>query len=370
MVRLAFDSKAPKPNGLDADPAITFPLTPFADIKLNTDERNYLVKELLTSTGIAVVWGPPKSGKSFWVMDVALHIALGWEYRGRKVQQASAVYIGLEGRNGIPARVEAFKIKHSVSEAPFYLITHPVNLIADADALVASIKSQMGDSKPGVVVIDTLNRSLVGSESKDEDMSAYIAAAGKIEEQFGCLVIIVHHCGIDATRPRGHTSLTGAVEVQIAIKKSSDGIVGATVERAKDIEEGAEIFSRLEKITVGTDPDGDDITSLVIVPTEGSPLANKKLSGAHQRALDALCEALLDFGIVPPANNHIPRQTRTISVVRWREVFEAKTVVSSEKPDTKRKAFVRAVERLQDLAIIGVWDDQVWVAGHAGQART
>ena len=52
-------------------------------------------------------------------------------------------------------------------------------------------------------------------------MSAYIAAAGKIEEQFGCLVIIVHHCGIDATRPRGHTSLTGAVEVQIAIKKAA-----------------------------------------------------------------------------------------------------------------------------------------------------
>ena len=66
MVRLAFDSKAPKTNGLDAEPAITFPLTPFADIKLNTDERNYLVKELLTSTGIVVVWGPPKSGKSFW----------------------------------------------------------------------------------------------------------------------------------------------------------------------------------------------------------------------------------------------------------------------------------------------------------------
>jgi hypothetical protein len=32
-----------------------------------------------------------------------------------------------------------------------------------------------------------LNRSLVGSESKDEGMSAYIAAAGKIEEEFGCL---------------------------------------------------------------------------------------------------------------------------------------------------------------------------------------
>ena len=80
-----------------------------------------------------------------------------------------------------------------------------------------------------VVCLDTLNRSLVGSESKDEDMSGYIAAAGKIEEEFGCLVVIVHHCGVDATRPRGHTSLTGAVEVQIAVKKSEGGIITATL---------------------------------------------------------------------------------------------------------------------------------------------
>jgi hypothetical protein len=220
----------------DAAGTLAFPATAFADVILNEEERNYLIKGLLPRSGIVVVWGPPKSGKSFWCMDVFLHAALAWEYRERKVQQASVVYVALEGRNGIPARVEAFKIRHEVSEAPFYLITHPMNLVVDADALIASIKMQ--SINPGVVCLDTLNRSLVGSESKDEDMSAYIAAAGKIEAAFGCLVVIVHHCGVDATRPRGHTSLTGAVEAQIAIKKSDDGLVTATLERAKDLEEG------------------------------------------------------------------------------------------------------------------------------------
>ena len=28
------------------------------------------------------------------------------------------------------------------------------------------------------------------------------------------MVIVVHHCGISGDRPRGHTSLTGAVEFQ------------------------------------------------------------------------------------------------------------------------------------------------------------
>jgi hypothetical protein len=37
----------------------------------------YLVKGLLQSTGLAVVWGPPKCGKSFWVFDLLMHVALG-----------------------------------------------------------------------------------------------------------------------------------------------------------------------------------------------------------------------------------------------------------------------------------------------------
>ena len=258
-----------------------------------------------------------------------------------KVQQASAVYIGLEGRNGIPARVEAFKMKHGVSEAPFYLITHPVNLIVDADALIASIKAQMGDLKPGVVVIDTLNRSLVGSESKDEDMSAYIAAAGKIEEQFGCLVIIVHHCGIDATRPRGHTSLTGAVEVQIAIKKSSDGIVAATVERAKDIEEGAEIFSRLEKITVGTDPDGDDITSLVVGANRRLALSEQKAKWSPPARPRCPMRRASRLRNCAASKQSRPRQTRTISVVRWREVLRKKRSFPATKGGHEEKSFCR-----------------------------
>lgn len=35
-------------------------------------------------------------------------LALGWEYRGFRIQQAPVVYIGLEGREGLPARKETF----------------------------------------------------------------------------------------------------------------------------------------------------------------------------------------------------------------------------------------------------------------------
>src|SRR5262249_9185437 len=151
----------------------------FKDIRIDTTRRGYLVKGLLASTGLAVIWGPPKCGKSFWAMDLGLHIALGWDYRGHKVQQLPVVYIALEGRHRFPARVEAFRQHQGVEAAPSYLLTTTLDLAKQADALIASIRAQLGSAKPGAIFIDTLNRSLVGSESKDEDMARYLAAAGK-----------------------------------------------------------------------------------------------------------------------------------------------------------------------------------------------
>jgi hypothetical protein len=63
---------------------IRFELTPFAEFKLE-ERAPYLVKGLLPRSGLAVVWGPPKCGKSFWVFDLLIHVAFGWEYRGHRV---------------------------------------------------------------------------------------------------------------------------------------------------------------------------------------------------------------------------------------------------------------------------------------------
>jgi RecA-family ATPase len=182
-------------------------LVPFADVSLST-EREYLIKGLLPRTGLALVWGPRKCGKSFWIMDAALHVSLGWQYRGRKVQQVPVVYLALEGHGGYPKRIEAFKQHHGVTVTPFYLVSTKIDLAKSADQLIQDIEAQLSEQTiPGLVVIDTLNRSLVGSESKDEDIAAYLQAASKIEETFKCLVVIIHHCGYDETHPRGHTAL-------------------------------------------------------------------------------------------------------------------------------------------------------------------
>ena len=46
-----------------------------------------------------------------------------------------------------------------------------------------------------------------------------------------------------------------------------------TVEYLKDGPEGDTIVSRLEQVEVGTDEDGEPITSCVVVPVDGAPVA-------------------------------------------------------------------------------------------------
>ena len=343
---------------------VAFPLRAFENVRIQTEGRNYLVKGLLANTGLAVIWGPPKCGKSFWAADLGMHIALGRDYRGHRVQQATVVYVALEGRHGFPARLEAFRRHHNVDNAPFYLLTASLDLVAKSGQLIAAIKAQLGENLPGALFLDTLNRSLVGSESKDEDMARFLAAAERVAQELSCAVVIVHHCGIDASRPRGHTSLSAAVESQLAVTRASTGEVIVTLELAKDFAEGTEIVSRLERVELGVDADGDPITSLVVLPTDASAArraTSRQLSDRQRLALAALDECAVTDSKPAPANLQLPAGIVVVQLSAWREELYRKGVLDRDAK-SPREEFKRVRNSLQARNLIGIRDDLVWKA--------
>jgi len=348
-----------------------FPLIPFGELKPRTAPA-YTVKGILPRVGLAVVWGPPKCGKSFWFFDLLCHVALGWAYRDKRVQQGIVVYCAFEGAEGFRARAEAFRAKHGLNgqDVPLFLMPMRMDLIKDHRALIAAIRAQIGGATPGTVALDTLNRSFVGSESSDADMSAYVNAADAIREAFGCLVGIVHHCGIDSSRPRGHTSLTGAVDAQIAVKRDTADNIVATVEHMKDGAEGEVLVSRLEVVEVGTDDDGDAITSCVVVPGEASAAEKGKgsrLNHAEQVALKMLREALHAAG-KPVTSNHVPPAVPVVTKSLWRDYcYQGGISAGDSSDEARKKAFQRAVRSLHSRGFVGIWEPHVWVA-HDPQA--
>jgi hypothetical protein len=192
-------------------------------------------------------------------------------------------------------------------------------------------------------------------------MAGYVKAADAIREAFGCAVVVIHHCGIDTKRPRGHTSLTGAADAQLACKRDEAGLISVSVEWLKDGREGDVITSRLAVVELGQDTDGDEITSCVIEESEEKPTTTEKaprLAPAVTIALQALHDAIEAGGTEPPASNHIPPHTRAVSVELWRKHAYAKD--SDGNAEAKRKAFQRSSKTLQAKGLVGCWDSWVW----------
>jgi hypothetical protein len=329
-------------NELDAkrEPSASgrvIPIIAFSEIKLGTTRR-YLVHHLIPRIGLVVVWGPPKSGKSFWAFDLAMHIALGWKYRERRTQQGTVIYCAFEGQSGIETRVEAFRQKHLAEDhdpAACYFETLTLNLVREHQALIVAIKAKLGSTIPVAVFLDTLNRSLEGSENSDEDMTAYVRAADAIRETFKCAVVIVHHCGIDGTRPRGHTSLTGACDAQLSVKRDGSENIIVEVQFMKDGRQGDRIASRLEEIVVGIDEDGEEITSCVIEPVEikenteaGDPRLTK-----NQRTMFTILHEAGERGLTTEAWNERTREAG-IGTKRRADLTDIRAVL-------KAKGFIR-----------------------------
>jgi hypothetical protein len=336
------------------------------DILMSTTS-NYLVKGILPRTGLAVIWGPPKCGKSFWTFDLVAHIALGREYRGHPVRQGIVVYCALEGGGGFGNRIEAWRRQHLANgeqNVPFYLIPQPFDLVANYGKLITAIRAELGKATPAVIVIDTLNRALVGDENKSDDMAKFIKALGAIQAEFDCLLLVVHHCGVANTRPRGHTSLAGADDAQIRIERNKDGIIKATVEHAKDFEAGLVLASTLDRVELGVDSDDDPITSCVIMPSENAGTAEPKLSKTQQLAYDALKRTLKDEGVEVKADSEmakigVPVGQRACLSESWRQCFYE--LHEGKKPAAKRQALFRATLDLEENKLIALAGKYVWL---------
>jgi hypothetical protein len=341
-----------------------YPLIPFRELKGGTTPP-YLVYGLIPRVGLALVWGAPKSGKSLWLLDLMMHVALDIPYRGRTVKGGPVVYCAFEGADGIGRRADAFRMDYGEMpiDVPMYLMTSRLDLVREHDGLINAIRAQIGTVMPVAVVLDTLNRSLVGSEN-DEAMCAYIKAADAIRDAFNCAVIPVHHCGIDEKRPRGHTSLTGAADAQLRVRRDKDkNSVVVTVEHMKDGPEDAEVISRLKSIDIGTEDEPDHVAGH---NPGGGPSGRerrqwpKPKSGPAEIALRALKMAI-DESPATPDCAQIPPDARVTTMAQWRHYAYQLGISGSEQERAKQQAFQRAQQKLCGDKRVEVWGGLAWI---------
>ena len=279
-----------------ATPDLRYPVLMPDDI-LAWPPIGWRVRHVLPAAGLAAIYGMPKTAKSFLLLHLAVAITGARSWFGYRTTPCHVLYVCLEGEAGIPSRLRALQARRGALPRNLAMIMQPFDIRSrkDRDDLVLAAKA--AGYKSGILVIDTLNRAAPGMDENDSaSMGAVIAGAKALQEALGGLVLLVHHSGKDASKgPRGHSSLSAAVDVAIEVCRDGDRREWK-IALAKDGPDAAGHGFRLEVVEIGTDPeDGEPITSCVVVPDESSDAGNGKPTppkGGNQRIV--LMDALHD----------------------------------------------------------------------------
>lgn len=261
----------------------------------------FLVKNLLARTGVSLFFGAPASGKTPFVMSLALAVAGGvQQWFGRKVMRhGPVVYMVGEDSSGVGHRLKAECAARGWgldSIAKTLLFTaRPGRLIEMADAAnwVREIKAVVGDGDLAMLVIDTQNQNFgAGSENDAEDMLAFLMSLRFLSETLRCAIVMTHHPGhMNTDRARGHSSLEAAVESRFEVKatKEEDGSVSVAAcdHKHKNWADPGVLQATLVPRVVYTDSDGDAVTAITLV--EGGSTAFMR-DGELQKLLALVAE--------------------------------------------------------------------------------
>jgi hypothetical protein len=291
------------------------------DVELDLDQPG-LVDGLLPLTGLTVLYGESGSGKTFFCLDLACHVAAGMPWRDLDVEAGVVVYVAAESPASVKRRLWAWREHHGVDHAPVLVIQASVDLLnGDAEALaerLAELRAEHG--RIALVVVDTLARAMHGSENDPRDMGQFVASCGLLGEAAEAHVMVVHHSGKDQTRgARGHSSLRAASDVELEVTRDGD-VRSMRVSKNRDGEDGQTFGFRLETVELGTNARGKVVTTCVAVPAD-TPAGKKKeapLSDNQAMTLKALHAALADKGRAPPPARDIPAKVRAVQMAEWK----------------------------------------------------
>ncbi|WP_424138639.1 AAA family ATPase [Roseomonas chloroacetimidivorans] len=240
----------------------------------------YLIDGLVPEEGIVIPYGPPKVGKTFVVYSMALHIAAGRDWCGKKVRQAGVVYVAGEGVRGLTVRSKAMRARYGIGpDIPFWVIPHRINFRDETvvGELIQEIKDTVGDKPIGLTVLDTMARMMPGAdENSAQDIGLVIAGCDRVKEEIKCTVMPVHHTGKDVERGmRGSTAITGAVEASILVQEAGDHLVRLINDNQKDAAEADDLVLRLEEVSVGIGR--SSLVPMPLDPAERPPEPDKPI---------------------------------------------------------------------------------------------
>lgn len=330
------------------------------DLPAELDAR-YIIKGLLDEGAFALIFGGSMAGKTFLVIDMALHLAAGRPWFGCRVASGiGVVLVANEGFKGAHKRLRAAARHHGIEldGLPLAVNNQGINLGTNRNLVQYRIELERAirivrekGARHVVVIFDTLATTWVGVDENDSaGLGAVIAQMNAMKAHV--TPILVHHPGKDASKgPRGHSSLFAAADTVYRVQQDAGSINRTlTVDKQRDGECGVPYTFELERVNLGFDADGDARSTRVVRFTGSGQRQERKgvqqdrrvtLKGQPLLAYRALLAAVAASGVQRDTDT-VSGRVKAVGLADWREAFyEARGAKAREERNSANTAFNR-----------------------------
>lgn len=207
----------------------------------NLPEAELLIDGFLVKESVVRLYGPPKSYKSFVMLDMAACVAAGIEWAGNKTYQSKVLYVVAEGVRGIKRRVRAWEAQNKRPMVGVHFYERAVQLGDRKDVSTLIRTAKRGGYQ--FIILDTQARCTVGlDENSASEMGLVVAALDVLKEVTGACVALVHHSGAAGGRARGSTAILGALDAEFEVEADKRNMSVRMRTRAqKDLAEARDV---------------------------------------------------------------------------------------------------------------------------------
>ena len=193
-------------------------------------ETKWAVEQLVPE-GLSVLASPPKSGKSFFVLQMGIAVASGEPFLNLETSQGKVLYCALEDSlERIRSRLNAlFKEQSNLPESLYIFVDDLPRL---DDGGISVLGEWIGFYDPRLVILDTWGRVKPANKTRGEN--AYeadvriVSEVKRLADRHECSILLVHHLRKGGSRDADWLeSLSGSM----GLGGTADGILSLVRDR-------------------------------------------------------------------------------------------------------------------------------------------
>jgi hypothetical protein len=256
-------------------------------------ETEWLWAGILPAGGLSLLVAKPKVGKTTLAFNLAVAVAAGEDFLGRKTKQSPVIYLALEEKKSeIRRKLKA--LPHAPEKISFHFGSAP-------ERAVQEVRNLIQETKAGFLVVDVLQKLC-----RVKDLNDYAQVTNTLEplmataREENCHIMLTHHAGKadrqDGDDILGSTALLGGVDTLIQIKKREQRRTFFTIQRyGEDIPETVielKPDGALEAAGTRQEVELEETIPLVLDACEQAPLTEKEIWERIEKKHDAVSKAI------------------------------------------------------------------------------